>query len=146
MTATLIAREKNRVSLRLAFTAEELREACGSCLLYTSTGILFCLQFTGTAAEGNIMTIGDIPVGMIMIWVAVAIGGFTSSVSQSTFSAFWQSNTPREDIPSGQALYSFGSTGGSCIFGAVVGVVLEMCIRDSNRGWKYYPTKILYTN
>ena len=30
MTATLIAREKNRVSLRLAFTAEELREACGS--------------------------------------------------------------------------------------------------------------------
>ena len=89
-----------------------------------ATGILFCLQFTGTAAEGNIMTIGDIPVGMIMIWVAVAIGGFTSSVSQSTFSAFWQSNTPREDIPSGQALYSFGSTGGSCIFGAVVGVVL----------------------
>ena len=30
MTATLIAREKNRVSLRLAFTAEGLREACGS--------------------------------------------------------------------------------------------------------------------
>ena len=138
MTATLIAREKNRVSLRLAFTAEELREACGSAptaqavltavktegkeqlqrmglhlsLIHIfrpfgilsmlaamiATGILFCLQFTGTAAEGNIMTIGDIPVGMIMIWVAVAIGGFTSSVSQSTFSAFWQSNTPREDL------------------------------------------------
>lgn len=89
-----------------------------------ATGILFCLQFAGTAAEGNVMAIGDIPVGMLMIWGAVAIGGFTSSVAQSTFSAFWQSNTPREDIPSGQALYSFGSTGGSCIFGAVVGVVL----------------------
>ena len=45
-------------------------------------------------------------------------------VSQSTFSAFWQSNTPREDIPSGASLYSFGATGGSVIFGAVVGVVL----------------------
>ena len=61
---------------------------------------------------------------MLLIWVAVAIGGFTSVVAQSTFSAFWQSNTPREEIPSGQALYSFGSTGGSCIFGAVCGVVL----------------------
>lgn len=89
-----------------------------------ATGILFCLKFTGTTAEGNVVTVGEIPLGMSMIWVAVAIGGFTSSVSQSTFSAFWQSNTPREDIPSGQALYSFGSTGGSCIFGAVVGVVL----------------------
>jgi MFS family permease len=89
-----------------------------------ATGLLFCLRFTGTAAEGNVATIGDLPVGMLVIWIAVAIGGFTSVVAQTTFSAFWQSNTPREQIPSGQALYSFGSTGGSCIFGAVVGVVL----------------------
>ncbi len=89
-----------------------------------ATGLLYCLKFSGTAAENNIITIGDIPVGMLMIWLAVSIGGFTSVVAQSTFSVFWQSNTPKEDIPSGQAMYSFGSTGGSCIFGAVVGVVL----------------------
>lgn len=90
-----------------------------------ATGLLYCLKFTGTAAAGNVMTIGGtLPVGMLLIWIAVAIGGFTSVVAQSTFSAFWQSNTPREEIPSGQAMYSFGSTGGSCIFGAVVGVVL----------------------
>lgn len=90
-----------------------------------ATGLLYCLKFTGTAAGGDLVAIGGtIPAGMILIYVATAIGGFTSVVSQSTFSAFWQSNTPREDIPSGQALYSFGATGGSCIFGAVVGVVL----------------------
>lgn len=89
-----------------------------------ATGLLYCLKFTGTAAAGNIKVIGDLPVGMLVIWIAVAIGGFTSVVSQSTYSAFWQSNTPKEEIPSGQAMYSFGSTGGSAIFGAVVGVVL----------------------
>ncbi len=89
-----------------------------------ATGLLYCLKFTGTAAANNIVAIGNMPVGMLMIWAAVAIGGFTSSVAQSTFSVFWQSNTPKEEIPSGQALYSFGSSGGSCIFGAVVGVVL----------------------
>lgn len=89
-----------------------------------ATGTLFCLRFTGTAAGGNVASIGNVPLGMIMIYVATAIGGFTSVVSQSTLTAFWQSNTPREDIPSGQALYSVGSTGGSCIFGAVAGVVL----------------------
>lgn len=90
-----------------------------------ATGMLFCLKFTGTAAGGDLMLIGNsLPVGMLLIYAATAIGGFTSVVSQSTFSAFWQTNTPREEIPSGQALYSFGSTGGSAIFGAVVGVVL----------------------
>lgn len=89
-----------------------------------ATGILFCLQFTGTATDGNVMTLHTLPAGMLMIWIAVAIGGFTSVVSQSTFSAFWQSNTPEEELSAGQALYTIGSTGGSCLFGAVVGVVL----------------------
>ena len=90
-----------------------------------ATGMLYCLQFTGTAEAGNLMLVGtSVPVGMLLIYIATAIGGFTSVVAQSTFSAFWQSNTPPEDIPSGQALYSFGATGGSVIFGAVVGVVL----------------------
>ena len=90
-----------------------------------ATGMMYCLKFTGTAAGGNLMMISDgLPVGMVLIYVATAIGGFTAVVGQSTFSAFWQSNTPREEIPSGQALYSFGSTGGSAIFSAVVGAVL----------------------
>ncbi|MCD8152212.1 MAG: MFS transporter [Clostridiales bacterium] len=90
-----------------------------------ATGILYCLKFTGTAAGGDLVVIGpSIPLGMIVIYIATAIGGFTSVVAQSTFSAFWQSNTPREDVPSGAALYNFGATGGSVIFGSVVGVVL----------------------
>lgn len=90
-----------------------------------ATGLLYCLKFTGTAAGGDLVLLGEsMPVGMLLIWIATGVGGFTSVVAQSTFSAYWQSNTPREDIPSGQALYSFGSTGGSCIFGAVVGVIL----------------------
>jgi MFS family permease len=90
-----------------------------------ATGLLYCLKFTGTAAGGDLVVLGgSIPAGMIIIYIATAIGGFTSVVAQSTFSAFWQSNTPRADIPSGASLYTFGATGGSVIFGAVVGVVL----------------------
>lgn len=90
-----------------------------------ATGLLFCLKFTGTAAGGDLVVLGgSVPAGMLLIYVATAIGGFTSVVAQSTFSAYWQSNTPREDIPAGSALYNFGATGGSCIFGAVVGVIL----------------------
>ncbi len=88
-------------------------------------GLLYCLKFTGTAAGGDLALIGgSFPLGMVVIYVATAIGGFTSVVSQSTFSAFYQSNTPREEIPDAQALYTIGSTGGSAIFGALVGVVL----------------------
>lgn len=90
-----------------------------------ATGLLFCLQFTGTATENNLLVLGNgLPLGMVMIYLATAIGGFTSVVSQSTYSTFWQSNTALEDIPAGQALYSFGSTGGSVVFGAVAGVIL----------------------
>lgn len=90
-----------------------------------ATGLLYCLKFTGTAAGGNLVVLGGVlPAGMLLIYIATAIGGFSSVIAQSTFSAFWLTNTPREDIPSGQALYNFGATGGSAIFGAVVGVVL----------------------
>lgn len=90
-----------------------------------ATAILYCLKFTGTAANGDIVFLTDgLPLGMVLIYVATAIGGFTSAVAQSTYSAFWQSNTPREDIPSGQALYTLGSTGSSVVFMAVVGVVM----------------------
>lgn len=89
-----------------------------------ATGMLYCLKFTGTAAAGNLVMLGSVPAGMILIYAATAVGGFTSVVAQSTFSAFWQTNTPKEDFPSGQALYTFAGSGGSVIFGAVAGVVL----------------------
>lgn len=90
-----------------------------------ATAILFCLRFTGTAAGGDMIMLTDgLPLGMVLIYIATAIGGFTSVISQSTYSTFWQSNTSREEIPTGQALYTFGSTGGSVVFGAVAGLVL----------------------
>lgn len=91
-----------------------------------STLILFCIRFTGTAASGNIVFIGnsDFPVGMIIIYVGAVFAGITSCIAQSTYSAFWQSNAKPEEMASGQALYTFGATGGSAVFGAVVGVVL----------------------
>ena len=91
-----------------------------------ATGVLFCLQYTGTAEAATVRMLGNssVPLGMVLIYLATAIGGFTSVVAQSTFSAFWQSNTKPEDIPSGQAMYNFGATGGSAIFSAVVGIAL----------------------
>lgn len=92
---------------------------------FTSTILLVCLSFTGTAAAGDLIFIGSLPVGMLLIYSATGIGGFTSVVAASTFPAFWQSNTPREQIPSGQALYSFGSMFGFCRCNAIAGVVSE---------------------
>ena len=96
----------------------------GNLSFIIASAILFCLRFTGTAAQGNVMAIGNLPVGMILIWLACAIGGFGFTVSNSTYPAFWQTNTPREEIPSGQSLYSFGSMMASCFFGALVGVLM----------------------
>ena len=91
-----------------------------------ATGLLYCLKFTGTAAGGDLVLLanGTIPAGMILIYCATAIGGFTSAIAQSLYSAYWQTTTPKEDLASGSALYNFGNTGGSVIFSAVVGVVL----------------------
>jgi hypothetical protein len=90
-----------------------------------ATGILYCLKFTGTLAGGDLKMLSDsFPLGMLLIYVATAIGGFTSVVTQSTLSPFWQSNTPREEFAAGQSLQSMASTGGSVLFSAVVGVVM----------------------
>lgn len=91
---------------------------------FAATLILMCLKFTGTAAGGDLKFIGALPVGMLLIYLATGIGGFALVVSSSAFPAFWQSNTPGEQIPSGQALYSFGSMFGSVLCNAIVGVVL----------------------
>lgn len=89
-----------------------------------ATLILCYLRFTGSAAENNLVMVGPVPAGMLLIYLATGLGGFASVVNTSAGPGFWQSNTPREDIPSGQALYSFGSMVGSVLCNAVVGIVL----------------------
>ena len=89
-----------------------------------ATGLLFCLRFTGTAAAGNVMAIGNIPVGMILIYVACAIGGFNYTVANSTLNVYWQTNTPPEEMPSGMAMASFAALFASCFFGALAGVLM----------------------
>ena len=97
----------------------------GMFMAMVACGTLYCLKFTGTAAEGNIVWLTEsFPLGMLLIYFATALGGVTSAIAQSTFSAFWQSNTPREELSSGQALYDFAATGGSCLFSAVCGAIL----------------------
>lgn len=88
------------------------------------TIILCCLKFTGTAAEDNLVMVGSIPAGMLLIYLASGIGGFSSVVSASAFPAFWQSNTPPEQIPSGQSLYSFGAMFGSTLCNATAAIAL----------------------
>lgn len=88
------------------------------------TVLLCCLRFTGTAEAGNLVMAGSIPAGMLLIYLATGIGGFTSVVSASSFPAFWQSNTPPELIPSGQSLYAFGAMFGSTLCNAVAAIVL----------------------
>lgn len=89
-----------------------------------ATLLLCCLAFTGTAADNNLVMVGPVPAGMLLIYLATGLGGFASVVNTFAFPGFWQSNTPREDIPSGQALYSFGAMFGSVLCNAVAGVVL----------------------
>lgn len=96
--------------------------AMGTAML--ASAILYCLKFTGTSDEGNVVMLGRIPVGMILIYLATSFGGFTTVVAQSTFSAFWQSQTSEKEIPAGQGLYNFAGSGGIVVFTAVVGVLL----------------------
>lgn len=89
-----------------------------------ATLILCCLKFTGTAAGGDIVMVGAVPVGMLVIYLGSGLGGFTSVVVASTLPAFWQSNTAPAEIPAGQALYSFGAMLGSTLCNALAAAVL----------------------
>lgn len=89
-----------------------------------ATLILCCLKFTGTAAENNLVFWGGIPAGMLLIYLGTGLGGFSSVVASSSFTAFWQTNTPPEEIPSGQSMYSFGSMFGSTLCNAIAATAL----------------------
>ena len=62
---------------------------------------------------------------MILIYLASGIGGFGTIVPQSTFANFFQTELSPEEYSGAQGMFSFGSTGGSCIFMAVTGAMLN---------------------
>ena len=63
---------------------------------------------------------------MLMVYTATAMGGITLAVSQSTFAPFFQAELSSDEYTSAQGMYTFGATGGSCIFMAVAGSMLNM--------------------
>lgn len=63
---------------------------------------------------------------MFQVWIATALGGASLAISQSAFTAFFQTELVPEEIPAAQSLYSFGGTSGSVIFGAFAGIILNI--------------------
>jgi len=62
---------------------------------------------------------------MLIIYVASALGGIGTVVSQSSYSNFFQTELKPEEISAAQGMFSFGGTGGSCIFVAIAGAIIN---------------------
>ena len=58
---------------------------------------------------------------MMVIYVAVAIGGVSQAVTQSIHAPFFQSELSPEEIAPAQGMFQFSRTGGASIFGALCG-------------------------
>ena len=84
---------------------------------------LISLACTGAALFAYAALKADSP--LIMIYIAVAIGGFGTIVPQACFTAFFQEELKPGEMRAAQGMYSFSSSGGSVIFGAVSGAVLN---------------------
>lgn len=63
---------------------------------------------------------------MMVIYVAVAIGGVSQAVTQSIHAPFFQSELSPEEIAPAQGMFQFSSTGGASIFGALCGAAMNM--------------------
>ena len=62
---------------------------------------------------------------MFVIYAATAIGGFGTMIPQATFPSFFQKEVKPEDYRYAQSMFSFASTGGSCVFSAFAGVIMN---------------------
>ena len=62
---------------------------------------------------------------MMIIYVATAFGGISQAIINSTIAPFFQIDLKPEEIESALGMFQFGLTGGSCIFVAVCGMVLN---------------------
>ena len=63
---------------------------------------------------------------MMVIYVAVAIGGVSQAVTQSIHAPFFQSELSSEEIAPAQGMFQFSGTGGASIFGALCGAAMNM--------------------
>ena len=62
---------------------------------------------------------------MLLIYAASALGGIGTVVPQSAFANFFQTELKPEEIGAAQGMFSFGGTGGSCIFMALTGAMIN---------------------
>ncbi len=62
---------------------------------------------------------------MFIIYFASTLGGIGTIVPQSTFPNFFQTELKPQEIGAAQGMFSFGATGGSSIFMAATGAVLN---------------------
>jgi len=62
---------------------------------------------------------------MIIIYVASALGGIGTVVPQSNYTAFFQTELQPKEYSSAQGMFTFGSTGGSCIYIAISGALMN---------------------
>ena len=63
---------------------------------------------------------------MMVIYVAVAIGGVSQAVTQSIHAPFFQNELSPEEIAPAQGMFQFSSTGGASVFGALCGAAMNM--------------------
>ena len=62
---------------------------------------------------------------LIMIYAAVAVGGLGTIVPQACFTTYFQEELKPGEMRAAQGMYSFCSSGGSVIFGAISGAILN---------------------
>lgn len=63
---------------------------------------------------------------MLVIYASTILGGIAMSICQTSYTPFMQTELKPSEYASAQGMYSFGSTGGSCIFSALAGALLNM--------------------
>lgn len=63
---------------------------------------------------------------MIIIYIASLLGGIGQAVTQSVFAPFFQTELKQDEFAAAQGMYQFGSTGGSSLFIAICGAVINM--------------------
>ena len=62
---------------------------------------------------------------MLILYTASALGGISLATAQCAFIPFFQSQLSGEEYTAAQGMYTFGGVGGSCIFSAIAGSMLN---------------------
>lgn len=67
---------------------------------------------------------------MIIVWIASGLGGISASITQSCLTPYFQFGLPREDYTAAQGMFTFAATGGTTIYIAIVGVLVNLARGD----------------